>query len=242
MERTSGVWPGGPRLLLSGRVQCISRSYNPPHPPPPPPLRSSRLPWAMPQNQTSKPRVHRTVMCDPALPTIKLVQDCPCPVFLARTLLLSTAQPQLSTLNLKSSWNCKQPCTPTGVRNTCRACETPASCELFSPPGLQGHRAAPMCCSQQWDIGQQRSGSAEGDYGCKFCGVAFHKQHAIFTLVPVSVKLQATMRYLVLYPQSSSLAPELVMTFPGCPRFQSEDLGWLPRLWKQGRAPALRLP
>lgn len=54
---------------------------------------------------------------------------------------------------------------------------------------------------------------------------AFHKQHANFTLVPVSVKLQATMKYLVLYPQSPSLAPELVMTFLGCPGFQSEGFG-----------------
>lgn len=53
---------------------------------------------------------------------------------------------------------------------------------------------------------------------------AFHKQHVIFTPVTDSVKLQATIKYLVLYPQSSSLVPELGMTFPECPRFQSEDL------------------
>lgn len=72
-------------------------------------------------------------------------------IFLAETLLhphpfLSTAQLQLGTLGLKSSCNCKQPCTPTGARNTCCACETPPFRELFSPPDLQGHSAVPICC------------------------------------------------------------------------------------------------
>lgn len=98
--------------------------------------------------------------------------DQTCPVFLAGALLLGTAQPQLGTLDLKSSWNCKQPCTPTGVRNTCRACETPASCELFSPPGLQGHSTEPTCCGYSGHRPAERSGPAE-DYGCKFCGVHF---------------------------------------------------------------------
>jgi hypothetical protein len=78
--KASGAWLGGPRLLLSGRVRCFSRSYNPPHPLSPPPLHSFRLPWEMPQYQISKPHAHRIPMCHPLLPTIKLARDCPSPL------------------------------------------------------------------------------------------------------------------------------------------------------------------
>lgn len=104
------------------RVRCISRSYNPPRPLSPPPLRSSRLPWEMPweihpSHIHTGPDISSTSLNNQISSGLPIpAGDHICPVFLAGTLLLSTAQPQLSALDLRSSWNRKQPCTPTGVR------------------------------------------------------------------------------------------------------------------------------
>lgn len=149
----SGAWLGGPRLLLSGRVRCISKKLqsSPPSITPTPTFFQAAM------GDASEPNIQASCTQDPdatsTSPNNQTSSGLPipagdqtCPVFLAGTLLLGTAQPQLRALDLRSSWNCKQPYTPTGVRNTCRACETLASCELFSPPGLQGHSAVPTCC------------------------------------------------------------------------------------------------
>lgn len=108
--KMSGAWLGGPRLLLSGRVRCISKKLqsSPPSITPTPAFFQAAM------GDASEPNIQASCTQDPdassTSPNNQTSSGLPipagdqtCPVFLAGTLLLGTAQPQLRASDLRSS-------------------------------------------------------------------------------------------------------------------------------------------